>query len=188
MPSAIDLTDLESVRALLQAHERDTDDDAMIGTLITAASRQILNHTGREFVLTADAEAREFVSSGQILDLNPYDARTVTLVRDVTYPASPTTITTYKLRPKPSKHGVYTWLEVPGLCADREIEITGTWGFPSVPEDVKHWCGITVLMWIRGDVAAFSTTFEIEAGRLQRPEALPSAVRSALKDYRRRAV
>lgn len=185
--AAIDLTDLASVRALSQANDRDVDDDALIERLITAASRSILNYTGREFVATASAEAREFVSRGYLLDLAPFDLRSVESVTDVTTPATPTAITAYRLRPKPSRYGVYTWLEIPQLSGEREIAVTGLWGFPSIPEDVSHWCGITVLMWIRGDVAAFSTTFEIEAGRLQRPEALPSAVRGGLKHYRRKA-
>ncbi len=187
--AAGDLTTLDAVHALRQKHGvTDPDDDLLITSLITAASAEITKFTGREFVASTRPEAREFVAAGSLVDLVPCDLRSVTKVEDVTDAAAPVVISGYRLRPKPARYGVYSWMEVPKLAPGSEVAVTGLWGFAEIPEDVKHWAGITVVQWIRGDVAAFSTTFTVDDGRLQRPEALPSAVRSALCHYRRKPV
>jgi hypothetical protein len=115
---------------------------------------------------------------------------------------SPTTLaaTDYSLRPRAAVDGVYRWLHMGGqyvaapglsgiasdLMPERLVTITGDWGFAdiaSVPADVKHWVNITVVNWLRKDAEAFSTTFNLADERLERPEALPSAVRAAMRTW-----
>jgi hypothetical protein len=63
------------------------------------------------------------------------------------------------------------------------VTVTGTWGFPAVPEDVKHWCKVTVAEWMRKDVSAFTTTFNIDAQRFDVPSELPAAAKAGLAHY-----
>lgn len=197
--AAIDLTTRANVRAFLQKPAGDTAQDAIIDALVTAASRLIMDECEREFAPVTATATRTFSvarRNGALwLDLNPYDLRTVTQVRVDTDTSSPTTLASdeYRLWPRPNKDGTFLAIKLQpqshsiGRIAweDREVQVTGAWGFAAVPEDVEMWCRITVAIWLRRDVQAFSTTFSIEEDRLERPEALPSAVRSGLRHYRR---
>lgn len=193
--AAIDLTTRAAVRTFLQKPAADTNQDALIDTLITAASRAIGNYAQREFVPTASATRQFLLRGGYTLDLAPYDLRTVTTITlDPDLPvAEQTTLTTadYKLRPKPAVDGTYQQIrlnvtprDTPGKPSDREVAISGAWGFAAIPEDVSDACIKTVAIWLRGEVQAFATTFSLDEQRLERPEALPSAVRGALRHYR----
>jgi hypothetical protein len=132
------------------------------------------------------------------VDLVPYDARTVTQVRLDTDQSVPTTLTTdeYRLLPKSqSGDGVYTYmlLQPYGLTGslrwpEREVTVTGTWGFLEVPADVTEATAETVALWLRRDVSAFTTTYNIDENLVERPEALPSAVRAILGNYQRMAL
>lgn len=188
--ASIDLTDVAAVRHLLQ--DEDSIPDETVQVMVTAASRAILNHTKRELVKSAGEETREFLSRGSHLDLGSKDLQgkptSVTLYAD-REEAEQVTLNPgeYKLRPLDPEFGVYEWLELPDDLADEEcqVAIKGTWGFSEIPEDVAFWCGMTVVTWSRGDISAFSTTFVIEEGRVERPADLPSAVKQALKHYKR---
>lgn len=184
-----DLTTLAAVRSFLQKGTTETGQDVIIGSLITRASRLIEAETGREFTPTT-GQARTFVHrEGRLLQVG--DLRSVTsIVLDTQLAASSQTTlasTDYALRPKPARDGIYQWVRLPGYpgVVDREVTITGDWGFATIPDDVAHACIVTVAIWLRRDVAAFERTFSIEEDRLERPQALPSAVRSGLAHYRR---
>lgn len=189
MPAApIDLTTVVSVRKLLQDSDQIPDDTVQV--MVTAASRAILNYTRRELV-KADGEARDFLSRGNHLDLGAKDLRgaptAVTLYTDLA--GSEQVVlepSEYKLRPINPEFGVYEWLELPEtVTGEAQVTIEGNWGFASVPEDVAYWCGMAVVIWSRSDISAFSTTFNVDEGRIERPEDLPPAVRHGLKHYRR---
>ena len=193
-PSGIDLTTLSAVRSFMQINAADTEQDAEMSRLITRASQEIIREFEREFAPATASAAREFEYDGDgWLNLAPYDLRSVSLVRIDTDSSPVTTLTTdeYRLFPYPNPHGVFTdlrlqvWGGSPTRFRNRRVEITGAWGFATVPSDVEHWCIITVATWIRRDAAAFSTTFRLEDDRLERPEALPAAVRAGLGHYRR---
>lgn len=199
--ASTDLTSLAAVRAFLQKPTADTNQDAEISTLITAASTAIMRWTGREFAPAVTSTARIFAyKGGGILDLAPYDCRSVSaVVLDTDLGASDQTTletTDFALRPLPVRDGVYQWLRLPnhgvadspGRFPERQVTVTGTWGFAAVPENVAHACIVTVAIWLRRDVAAFSTTFSINEDRLERPEAMPSAVIGLLSPYRRPTV
>jgi hypothetical protein len=210
--AAQDLTSLANVKAFLQRN--DTQQDPLIASLITRASDTIHRQTGREFAPATTSATRAFAyTGGGILDLYPYDVRSITAMTIDSDGGTPTTLvanTDYQLRPLPARDGVYQYLRLltqdtgdPGVLtpgwpsdgapssrvpSERQISITGAWGFATVPGDIEHACIVTVVTWLRADVQAFSTSFSIDEGRLQRPEALPSAVQALLAPYRRVSV
>lgn len=197
---AVQLVSVEDVRLQLQKQTGETGSDPVLGRLIEAASEQVLNFTEREFAPVSTSTSRQFYYCGDgILDLAPYDiqASPAPVVKiDTVDGAGGTTLTAgthYRLYPLPAKDGVKNWLRLAASLPasapsayfdDREVTITGTWGFPSVPDDVKYWTTVTVVDWFRERVAAFGTRFNPETEALEVPEDLPAAARSGLKRYR----
>jgi len=182
------LTDLAAVKAFIQAENNEQDD--AIKSLLDPCSQAITNYTSREFE-KADGQKRVFAHpGGRILDLVPYDLRVVKGIVVGKETSTPQTLiaTDYALRPKPARHGVYLRVKLaldPGEC---EIEVDGDWGFASVPEDVKSCATMTIALWLRREVQAFERTVTLDEDRLERPEALPSAIRGRLAPWRRPAL
>lgn len=192
-PSGADLTTLAAVRAFLQKKAGDTEQDSIIQSLITRASAAIEAYAGREFHPTTDATRTFNYLGGGRLSLAPYDLRSVTAMRWDTDTSSPTTaLTTDYWLDGGTIGGTYQSVmlpnlrttDTPGVTTRRTVEIRGAWGFNTVPADVAHAAIVTTAIWLRRDVAAFSTTFSIDEQRLERPEALPQAVRGILTPYR----
>ena len=201
MPIIVDsdsaaLCTIADVREFMQKPATDEAQDPLIESLILRASAAIMNWTQREFAPATAGLARTFTyRGGGVLDLAPYELRSATSVVLDYGGASPLTLTAdtdYTLD-DPAVDGVYSqvWLpnhdvtDTPGKRTVRRVQITGNWGWSTVPADVEHWCIVTVVTWLRRDVAAFSTTFRLDEERVERPEALPSAVRAGLRHYRR---
>ena len=197
-PTGSDLCSLTDVRVFLQKTSADAAQDPVISTLITRASLAIMRYCDREFAPATTGATRtfEWPWEGELVSLAPYDLRgNPTLVQVDTDQASPYTLSSdeYRVFPLPSRDGTYFGLRVRPFGAslgrvvwrNRQIKITGNWGFSAVPDDVVHWATVTVALWLRRDVSAFSTTFNIAEDRLERPEALPSAVRGGLAHYKR---
>jgi hypothetical protein len=198
-----DLTNIDAVREFLQIPGEDITQDDLIESLITRASAAIQGLPGVPVFRPAASASIEFIyRGGRRLSLGRYALRTAGQVQVDTDTSSPTTLTEgtdYWLRPLPPDEGVYRWLKLNlgdalytpagGTTArdalEREITITGTWGYQDVPADVEHACIITVAEWLRRNVQAFSTTLNTEAGILDRPEAVPHAAKAALRRYRR---
>jgi hypothetical protein len=188
-----DLTTVAAVRAFLQIPSTDDEQNAIIASLITRATRVIQVWTSREFA-PADGAARSFVCGrhGHI-DLAPFDLRAVTsVVYDTDPPGSELTLdaSDYRLGPITSRDGVYQWVDIyrrhrpQRWRRDLVVTITGDWGYPSVPADVEDACIKTVGIWLKRDVSAFSRTYNLDEGRTERPEVLPAAVAAELAPYR----
>lgn len=204
--AAQDLTDLATVREALDAVAGETDSDDLIGSYITRASVAIMRYAGREFAPTTDATERRFVVAGRIVDLAPYDLRSVDSVELHPLETTPTTLTSseYLLEPIPAVDGVYTRVRLStalDLSADSTtdfgrtlVDITGDWGWATIPDDVEHATIATVLSWLRRDATALegSFTFDDSSGGLApRPTGtfgLPRSVRVAIDRYRRMVV
>lgn len=196
-PSPVDLTDLAAVRSFLQTPAGDVAQDAVIGQLITAASTEIERVFAREFHDAGEGVTRqlEIDARQSRIELAPYDLRTATTLRidaDTATPATLTAGTDYRLLPVSKEHGVWSALRLFSLpatagasSARRVLEITGNWGFPAVPADVRHWCNVTVAEWLRKDVAAFSSVFNLSTDQVDRPAMLPQSVIAGLGHYRR---
>lgn len=195
--AAQDLCSLSDVRSFMQKPASDTAQDTLISSVITQASSAIIRHCERQFAPSETAATHTFevdFNRDGFVDLAPYDLRTLTSVQIDTDTTSPATLTSveYRLFPQPPADGVYTALRVipttrGGWSRFRhvQLQVTGDWGFSSVPEDVKHAAIVTAVTWLRRDVAAFSTTFNLDEDRVERPEALPSQVRNLLATWRR---
>lgn len=199
--AAIDLTTVDRVRRFLQKQTADVNQDQVIAEMITRASRAIMTYLGVDIVPTQAASHAFIYHGGRRLSFGRKVAQSVSAVVMDSDTTSPSTLATseYSLRPKPPRNGVYRWLRLPygGNVVygpndpgdrdfhEREVTVTGVWGFPEIPEDIEHWCIVAVATWLRRDVAAFSTTFSVDEDRLERPEALPSAVRAGLRHYRK---
>lgn len=191
----VDLCTVAAVREFLQKQETDPDQDDVIGSLITRASTAIIAYCQREFrPKGAEDEDRTFeYHGGGRLELTPYSLRELTSVRIDVDESNPTTLTAseYRLYPQPAAAGVYTALRLsPYLVHSRArwqqrlVEVTGKWGYDTVPSDIEHACVVTAATWLRRDVSAFSTTFQIDEARLERPEAIPVAVLGTLAPHR----
>jgi hypothetical protein len=189
------LCELDDVRAFLQKPERDTEQDEEIEALISAVGPVIGDFCEREFEDAGTKDiARTFeYTGGGYLSLAPYDLREVTGLRIDVDEASPTVLGSEEFRlPAPLRDGVATYLRLaPYLVHSRSrwqqrlVEVTGKWGFATVPLPVKQAAITTVATWLRRDVSAFSTTFNVDEARLERPEVLPAAVVRMLNPYKR---
>jgi hypothetical protein len=199
--AAQDLTTLAEVREHQQRTDSsNTTQDSLIGDLITVASDMIMEYTQREFAPQSNSTARTYRYDGRgVLNLAPDDARTVTQVRIDTDGDSPATLdsTQYKLWPTRSKHAVYSHLHligVPGRAVTteahpvyREVEVTGTWGWGSVPEPVERACILLVMdllsrtsNWKNSDVDSLAPSGT--------GVAIPLHVRTILSPYKRPSV
>jgi hypothetical protein len=189
-PGAGALCTLEDVRSLMQMRDTDTEQDDIIEVLIAWASDEILRYTERELApagSTPQTRRFEIDLDTRLLNLTPYDAQSVSaVVLDPDDDDDELEATDWRLGPLPARDGVYRTLRL--LTAQGtgrvEVDITGVWGFPAVPDPVRKAAAITVVTWLRRDVSAFSTTFNLDEGRVERPEGLPSAVRATLCSYR----
>lgn len=198
--ASADLCTVQDVRDFLQKPTVDVNQDPMIAALITAVSKTIANYTDREFAPTSTAVLRTFETEitnyPSFLSLAPYDmqaAGTTPVVQIDTDQASPVTLSTdeYRFFPVTKPDGVYTSVRLQPLTwphgrisyPERQIKITADWGFPAIPDDVKQAAVMTTAIWLRRDVSAFSTTFNLAEDHIERPEALPSAVRALLGSY-----
>jgi len=200
-----DLCTLADVRLQLQKPSGDTDQDALISDLITGASRAIHQWTGRQFIADAAPTTRTVPIGGYFRarlvptgDLTTTPTSVLVIAEDGTTTATLTVATDTQPLYADSPFTItpmFGWQPVTGLRlrdsagtirATDQLQVTGTFGFPAVPEDVVRACITTVALWMRRDVQAFSTTYSVDEGRLERPEALPSQVMRMLGPYRLR--
>ena len=100
--------------------------------------------------------------------------------------------TQYRKWPYPNPEGVFTALRVNTVtsslhCWPSLIRVTGDWGFATVPEDVAEVCAEAVTLTMRGDVQAFSSTFQPNSlgEDVNVAKLLPPGIRARLAPYRR---
>lgn len=164
------LVGLGETKDWLSRKNIDTGDDLKIVQRINAASERIIDVAGREFKPnTAGLTARSF-------DVSPYDnggafhigdlatltsatasftdLHTGTLVQTLDLTAD---VVAMPRNRKPWEPIVaFKFLtSATGYQAGNVLNVTGTWGFPAVPEDVKHACMDTVAFWLDRDVEHF---------------------------------
>lgn len=197
------LTTLAAFREHAQISDAtDTAQDALITTLISSVSHAIIVYTNREFVSAGSSPiARSFrYNGGGVLDLAPYDARSVTQVRIDTDLDHPVTLMSdqYRLAPLPASDGVYTHLHLRGVSVGpttvedypvyRVVEVTGLWGFAAIPPNVKLAANVAIQYLLRTTSQFMSDEFDTTAGLAGARLMLPGAARDLLAPYRRRAV
>jgi hypothetical protein len=200
MPDPRDLCTLANVREALEVPTADTSRDALVGTLITAASVAIMQDTGREFAPSTSSATRRIQVDGYMVSLEPYDLRTVSTMTLHPESSSPITLGTadYQLVPAVSADGVYQAVAISRyqvLLSDTAfkfgyalLDIAGAWGFTSVPLDVTRACVETVKTWLRADVGEFGLADMVEAGPTLNPRSafpIPFKAWAFLAPYRR---
>lgn len=203
------LTTLEKINAVGGRDPDDTSQDQAKIVFANAASRMASDYCAREFK-PADDETNTrrfaftgagFVSFGRY-DLQAGPAVTVTVDADAPTPIA-LDATQYQLCPVHAPHGVYTYMrtstwfyptrypalqqQVPfigpisGLGGlPRTIDVTGTWGWPSIPDHIDTAIAVAVLIFLQMNQETFSTTFNVETGRYIIPAALPAETRGVL--------
>ena len=208
LPSGFDLCTLANVREHMGLPASDTSFDTKIQTAITGASQAIMDAVEREFAPATLSEARTIsldptrrINGSVLLDLCPYDLRSVSSFK-LNPEDSPTTLadeTDYMLWPVDTPQGVYTSVRLSNAQAYSstlysrygfaQVEITGAWGFASVPTPVRDACVLTVASAMRRDVPAFQID-EIEDPRGIPPDpafvySIPGAAWKKLMPYKR---
>ena len=205
-PSGGDLCTVADVRQALELPNDDVSRDSLIGTLITDMSKAIISEVDREFAPATASATRRFRlgANSMVLDMSPYDLRVATAV--VLNPESPnattlTATTDYQLTPFQPQNGTYLAIRFavnqPNLHTSDTardfgytlVDVTGSWGFPTVPSDVRRACVIAVTASLRRDLAEFAIA-GIDEPQAIAPEgpasySLPPASRRLLAPYRR---
>jgi hypothetical protein len=189
------LCEVDDVRAFLQKSEENAEQDAIIATLCAAVGPVFGSFCSREFEPPGEADlARVFeYRGGGFLSMSPYDLREVTQIRIDVDQDDPTILGPEEWRLPPlTPQGTSTHVRLdPYLVHSRSrwqqrlVEVTGEWGFAEVPADVKQAAITTVAIWLKRDVSAFTTTFNLDEAHVERPEAIPSAVARMLFPYKR---
>lgn len=197
-PSAGQLITLEQARRYLQKEGGKRGQDQEISDAITEASRQIMQFCEREFTPPVAAATRRFrleLEDPLSVDLCPFDLRSVTSVTLHPEASTPKVLAAseYQLEPLDGyyPYGVYNRILLSRLTVvvsqhtinfgHALVDVGGAWGFLTVPEDVQHWCKVTVWSWIRGEVQAFTSSYSVDTGRFTFPEELPKAVQNGLR-------
>lgn len=178
-----DLTTVEKVKAAIQLPDSNTDLDELIPDFITEASVMIMDEYKREFAPVAIGVTRRFKVDGYRIELSPYDLQSATSVLLHPETVNPLELTSdfsgssnlqYILKPINPVRGVYQTLQLSGylIVVSQTLmafnfalmDITGTWGFPSIPEDVTRACNITVGSWLTRTAPGASAGYGIPAG------------------------
>lgn len=190
----------------------DTNEDTAhlqkLDLLLKWASTAVRNYTDRDFGSETVTEARTFVYEGErIVELDDLTAATAVSLDGVSL-----TSDYWRLGPQNSTDNVYYWIEVPpfsgastalgfkenldvlGLPPLRTISVTGDWGWPEVPNDVKQ-----AVVWTMGELLSDQSAYNSESlaeysyargggGPAFLPEAIPQRAQRLLEHYRRIAL
>lgn len=161
---ALDLCTVGDVK--LAADVPDDSRDGIIQACVTAASRRLASRYQREFARADGTSTRRFAVTSARVNLAPRDLQSVD-VMILDPDGSPTTLdsTDYRLLPRQSISGTFYIVQLRAslnLCSTTssefgaaELDITGTWGFETVPEDVARAAVVTAASWIDRAVTAY---------------------------------
>lgn len=212
-PSTIDLCTIADVKTELEISS-DTSRDSVIQTVITGVSRAIHEMVEREFKTESSGETTrrfEVRNGSYVVDLNPYDLRsasglTITLHPESSTPYTLTATTEYRLvptQPKWTYEAVHVSPQVAQMHTGETtrrfgvtlVDVTSSsWGFASVPEDVKRAAIISVAANLDRRLDAFGLAandlVDMDAGVQpvrQMAFSIPMAALVLLNPYRRSA-
>jgi hypothetical protein len=200
-----DLATITEVKQALRITETARDDE--IQTMISNASVMILRYVDREFAPASTATTRTFpidITGGDlVVELNPYDLRSVTTM--TLSPEGAATVldsTMYQLEPVNNPDGTYKRVKlspfIGGIISTNALKfgnarlaITGSWGFLVVPDDVRMACVRTVASWIDVSYGAYASNDvfgddpRMTQARAESTFGLPLAVQRLLSTYKR---
>jgi hypothetical protein len=186
-----DLVTVDQARVFI---EPQGDRDALLGTLITRASRLARSYTSRRFTSPPFVGERRFylLQSRYVHTDDPVSA--IAYVRgEAPFGA------TVEGEPVSGQSGVYDLSYREPSPEDPEqqlhpvvvleapyggpVVVSASFGWSAIPEDVQQAVLLTVGIWFERDIANTSTTFSLDERRTQRPEALPAQARDMLAHY-----
>lgn len=172
-PDGRDLCVLADVVRYVPGYESDPDTDDTLQRLITAESRTIHGETGREFVtipglttrrfpITSRAAARRTIRIGDCAEISAAEVQmedgTVTSTVDITKLDTLPLVREEWEPIEEIRFFAFTGSQV-ALACGRFISVTATWGFPSIPPDVREACAKRVIVRYLSDVASVGTAF-----------------------------
>ncbi len=184
-----------------------TTSDALIQSLITAASVAINARYEREFTPLSTAVTRRFRVDSSLVTLAPYDLRSATVVTLHPESGSPQILAAdagYALRPINGARGLATYdtLMISALLplswslyavkfGHALLDVTGDWGAfttTMVPMDIRRACVLTVASWLDRAIADYA--IQTDDGRALRPGGfggwpIPAAAHRILQPYAR---
>lgn len=185
-----DLTTLAAVRTLLQMTGGVTEQDDIIGSLITRMSSTISRHCQREFAPAVSAASRtvELDRCASLQSLAPFDCRAATAVVLDTGMATEQTLATtqWQLALHDPSNQVWQALRLCNVSipstGGRTLTVTGDWGYESVPAHVEQACILAVVSTLRQDVQAFGGPLQPNSfgDGVNDDQALPPGVRGLL--------
>jgi hypothetical protein len=133
----------------------------------------------REFAPISTSLTRTFpLLADGLIRFGGWDLQAVTgagVQIDTDAASTPTTIpsTQYQLGPVSAPNGVYSYLRFytfsigpilrQAMGIPRQVAITGTWGWPSIPADVENAAIITVAKWRKRDQVSYASEFPTPA-------------------------
>jgi hypothetical protein len=206
-PQTASLCTLADVRDELETPDNQRTRDEKILGLIPPVSAQIIREYEREWAPVTSSAVRVYPwnPSQPIVDLTPNDLRSTTLVRlspEETAPLSLTLNTDYVLAPVGDPDGVYTSLRMSSYLVARSqtlyrfgyinVEVTGAWGWATIPPEVNRAAALTVAAQLRRDISALGLsqiTGEPPDSIPDMPTnySIPPAARRLLAPFRRTA-
>ena len=195
-----DLCTVAQVRAARQTVASDTSQDVLVQDYITDASVLLMAEFEQEWAPTTASAARvfEYPWRGEILDLAPYALRTVTSVVVDSDQGAGITISTdeWRLEPKPPKDAVYTAIRLRPFSAalgknvwrDREVTITGAWGYATIPLEAKRAGVLTVIHWLNINTATVAFDDDTMDSYQPPKRGIPNEAREMLRRFKRGTV
>lgn len=185
------LCTLDDLKLYLGQPDEVVDDDLLI-RLINAASDAIYTLTGREFkTIGTNPQTRTFDASEIYANGFLYVGDYTDVTNIVVYNSSDDVVATdpdYIKLPRnrmPWEPYQAIRFKTQTVSSTDYIDITGSWGFPSVPEEIRQACVVTAFIWYERDIAKFSGTFSISEDRVELPRAVPAQVSDSLSRYQR---
>lgn len=188
---------LAEARAWMSVPDADTSADTIIEDIVESCSRWIDVYTGRHFY-SVSTQARYFQAEDTAIlfidDLVSVDTSGFQTDDDGDRTYENTWATTdFDLMPSNAntKSEPYTWVEVAPQGSYsfpryvKSIKITGTWGWPSVPDTIKRACLIQCSRIYNRKDAPFGVTGSDVFGNLQVAVGLDADVRQLLRGYKR---
>lgn len=182
----------------------DTSKFDLLAAMVSSAIRRT---TGRDFGEEASGPSeRSYAYDGSgYCDID--DAASITQVKVGTVTV-PDTVWVAKPEPRPSEPEAYWWIEnLPragelssemgflqnwdtiGVPVNRRVYVTATWGWPSVPADVKMAAAMTINTWdevpgafVSESIEGYSRTVSLPSGL---EDAIPSRAQMLLSTYDR---
>ena len=162
MSQPYDLTTVDAVKDTIQLPDGDSDLDVLIPEYISQASTVIMEYCEREFAPLVTNVTRRFKVDGYRVDFSPYDLNAQTVPTITLHPETvqPVILSTnqYMLKPINPQRGVYQSIQFSGYLVIISqtlimfnyalVDITGDWGFSTVPDAVQRATNITVASWL----------------------------------------